>query len=1152
MSPRVSVVVPVYNVASYLDACLESLAVQTAGDLEVIMVDDGSTDESPAIAKRFAARDGRFRLVQQPNAGLGAARNTGLAHATGEFLAFVDSDDAVTANAYELLLAALDETGSDFASGNVLRLSALGTAPVPFLAPAFERTRLRTHITRFPGLRVDRTAWNKLFRRSFWDANGFRFPEGVLYEDTPVTLPAHYVARTVDVLREPVYFWRMREGGDLSITQRRTEPRALRDRVAAVDYVSRFLADRRMMVSKALYDRTVLRQDLRFFLAVLPNADEEYRQLFLDLVNDFLDRAHPSAINELFAIDRLKWHLVRRRALPELLDVIRFEIEELPDKVPLRSGRHWYGDYPYRDDPRLAIPNDVFRLKNELAPIMRVEELRWEGETLRISGYAYIDLLGAAEPGSQKLELTAKHLGWPPRRVRLRIDEVHRPDLTASRAQRLVSLDHAGFVARLDGAELKRDGAWQEGAWEVRVVLRAQGLVRRPERVERAALHPVPVAELIAGEGMLLRAEIRAGGDLRISVGPDRSVTPDVRLEDGILELEGELARPGAGRMALQVESGQITRSYPVHVDRSRRPAGFLARLPLAGLGDARVTFQLVNGRRRVPLTLSDAVVREIQNSGAPVLTDVSWTPEGRLRVAGLCSASRGEDELLVAGLGMAARYSAPLSHDAETSAFEAELTPAAMMSPGGSHPLAEGTYEVLLGAPGATREKAEPLGLSGGLLERLPISSAVGLKRIHVGVSEEGVPVLAVERDLVEEERGGFAQRRLRTSFYPEARSGALREAVLYESFGGREYSDNPRAVYEELVRRRTPLEHLWVVRDGAYRVPEGALAVRAQSRDYYEAYARVRYVVANDHWPRWCRRRPDQVWLQTWHGAPLKLQGRELEARPAAVKELRRALEQDPANWQYVISPGAFATSILEASFAPEGEILETGLPRTDLLVGAEREERAAEVKRRLGLGDETVVLYAPTYRDDLDYAIGHKPPLPRDRPTYHSDLAFRDGYRLGVMLDLAALAAGLGDGYTVLFHKHARVVDPTPVDVGRVRDVSGYPDGLELLLVADVLVTDYSSWLLDFAATGRPIVLFAPDLEKYRDHVRGLHIDLASEGPGPVVSTLDEVVEAVRDRAAVRAQFQERHEAFVATYCPLADGHASGRVVDRIFDA
>ena len=325
MSPRVSVVVPVYNVAAYLETCLESLARQTMADLEVVMVDDGSADESAEIAERFAAHDPRFRLLRQANAGLGAARNTGASDARGEFLAFADSDDVVPSRAYELLLAALDESGSDFATGNVRRLRSFGTSPVAVFAEAFDRTRLRTHVTRLPALLSDRMAWNKLFRRSFWDGHGFRFPTGVLYEDTPVTIPAHHLASAVDVVHETVYLWRIREGGDASITQRQTEAKTLRDRVAAVSYVSRFLAERGFAASKARYEWTVLGQDLRFSLDAFARADDDYRRLFLDLVNDFLDGADPAALDQPLAIDRLKWQLVRRRAVPELLEILRFE-----------------------------------------------------------------------------------------------------------------------------------------------------------------------------------------------------------------------------------------------------------------------------------------------------------------------------------------------------------------------------------------------------------------------------------------------------------------------------------------------------------------------------------------------------------------------------------------------------------------------------------------------------------------------------------------------------------------------------------------------------------------------------------------------------------------------------------------------------------
>src|SRR6478752_1065470 len=238
--PRLSVVVPVYDVEAFLPECLASLARQTYSDLEVVIVDDGSTDGSAAIAERFAARDPRFRVVSQPNGGLSRARNTGIAAATGEFLAFADSDDLLPPDAYERLLGSLDRTGSDFATGNVQRLTAGVITQAGFLRRTFARDRPATHITNFRPLLADRIAWNKVFRRGFWDEHGLRFPDGRVHEDIPVMLPAHFMARAVDVLADPVYLYRIREAGDLSITERRADMKTLHDRLAAVEHVSDF------------------------------------------------------------------------------------------------------------------------------------------------------------------------------------------------------------------------------------------------------------------------------------------------------------------------------------------------------------------------------------------------------------------------------------------------------------------------------------------------------------------------------------------------------------------------------------------------------------------------------------------------------------------------------------------------------------------------------------------------------------------------------------------------------------------------------------------------------------------------------------------------------------------------------------------------
>jgi CDP-glycerol glycerophosphotransferase len=342
--PRISVVVPIYNVEAYLAECLESLAAQTMGDFEAVLVNDGSTDGSGAIAEELAARDERFRLLTRPNGGLSRARNTGIDAATGEFLAFLDSDDLLPPNAYELLLGALDRTGSDFATGNVRRLSSWGTSQTEFLAATFDRTRLQTHVTRFTPLLADRTAWNKLWRRSFWNAQEMRFPEGVVHEDIPIVLPAHFAARSVDVIAEPVYLYRIRESDDLSITQRRLEPRVLLDRLAAIEHVCDYIAEHGPPDARRRYCERVVAEDLRYHVDVLDRADDGYRALLLDRVNAFLDRAEPGIFDALPPIERRKWQLVRSRELPELIELVRAQNRatlrmRIGRRVPVRYRR---------------------------------------------------------------------------------------------------------------------------------------------------------------------------------------------------------------------------------------------------------------------------------------------------------------------------------------------------------------------------------------------------------------------------------------------------------------------------------------------------------------------------------------------------------------------------------------------------------------------------------------------------------------------------------------------------------------------------------------------------------------------------------------------------------------------------------------------
>jgi CDP-glycerol glycerophosphotransferase len=1139
------VVVPVYNVEEFLETCLDSLLAQTFEDFEAILVDDGSTDRSAEIAQRYADRDSRFRVVTQENGGLSKARNTGADVAQGEFLVFLDSDDALPPNAYELLVGALDETGSDFATGNVYRLTRFATFQSPFLAKTFPETRLKTHVTKFRPLLADRPAWNKLWRRSFWDKHGFRFPEGRTYEDTPVTVPAHFLARSVDVISEPVYYWRIREGAG-SITQRKLEPRGLTDRLLAIEEVSDHLARKGPRGAKRWYDESVVADDLRYYVNGLEAADDEYRALFLDRVNAFLDKASPKIFRPLPAIERLKWHLVRRRLVPELLEVLRFQKEELSSTPPVRVRGKWYGDYPFRTDPELKIPGSIYRIEPEFYMRASIERLERRGDELHVRGYAYIHGIGAGEEGAQRVRVALLRRGPLVRvrlltsAIRLRARSLERPELTGNSRQALTDLSWTGFEATLDPRALRRAGRWREGTWELYVTLHAGGLKRRRSRFTLDGGRPLRPVE-IAADGAVVTAGVTPDTELAVEVRSGAAKLREPRLADGAVQLGAELSPAPGPKPVLELRRTSDGRRVrlPLRDGEARAPLGKLRgdgesvwelwaaddgrRLPVALPDDMPETSWTADGRQ-IALTRHGRGAALVEREAAAVVRRASWAPGGTLELDGDLPPGAAWEEIEVAA-DRGELHTFPLERT-EAGGFSARLPVAAIESLAGALPLTEGRWRLRAGGL--------PMVLSDALDDQLPLATVVDRKPFSLGLSAEGEAVLSVQRDLDEDERGRYNQVRLRETAYNPSRSAPLRDAVVYTSFLGRQYSDSPRAIHEELVRRELPFEHLWVVRDGRCRVPDTATVLREGSREYHEALATARFVVANDHFPDWFRRRPDQICLQTWHGTPLKKLGFDVSDMRKTVRRFQRGWERQLDNWQYVLSPNRFSTPILRRAYAIEGEMLETGYPRVDVLAGADRDARGAELRRRLGIPEGArTVLYAPTYRDHVV-----------DR---------RGRYRLDLQLDLARLRQAVGEDTVILFRKHHYVVDSVPVTAdGFVRDVSSYPDGTELMLAADVLITDYSSMMVDYANTGRPMLFYTYDLDAYAEEIRGFYLDFVATVPGPLLRTTDEVAEALRDLDGVRSAHDARYAAFRETFCELDDGQAASRVVDCLLSA
>lgn len=211
-TPQLSLVMPVYNVAPYLRRCLDSLQAQTQAVDEIIVVDDGSTDDCPAILSEYAAQMPNMRVIRQPNGGLSAARNTGMQHARGCYLAFIDSDDFVAPQMYGHLLAMAQADDLDIALCNAFYHFEKRADDQPIYADAKTtgvipgRELLRD---RLKNDRLMHMVWMHLYRRDFLLRHNFSFVPRLIHEDVIWTTEALLKAERIKYDATPLYFYRI-------------------------------------------------------------------------------------------------------------------------------------------------------------------------------------------------------------------------------------------------------------------------------------------------------------------------------------------------------------------------------------------------------------------------------------------------------------------------------------------------------------------------------------------------------------------------------------------------------------------------------------------------------------------------------------------------------------------------------------------------------------------------------------------------------------------------------------------------------------------------------------------------------------------------------------------------------------------------------
>ncbi len=212
--PLITIIVPIYNVAPYLESCLDSIKAQTYHRLQILLVNDGSTDASPDICRTYAASDSRFQLIDKENTGVSDSRNQALALAEGKYLQFVDGDDWLTKDAAETFVHAAESTGADLVIGHFYRVAEGRMAQRGHIKKrrVLTRQEFAEEMMKAPANYYYGVLWNKFYRRSVAEAGHLRFdPKARWGEDFLFNLEYIEKTRLICALPHPVYYYRKRE-----------------------------------------------------------------------------------------------------------------------------------------------------------------------------------------------------------------------------------------------------------------------------------------------------------------------------------------------------------------------------------------------------------------------------------------------------------------------------------------------------------------------------------------------------------------------------------------------------------------------------------------------------------------------------------------------------------------------------------------------------------------------------------------------------------------------------------------------------------------------------------------------------------------------------------------------------------------------------
>jgi CDP-glycerol glycerophosphotransferase len=358
----------------------------------------------------------------------------------------------------------------------------------------------------------------------------------------------------------------------------------------------------------------------------------------------------------------------------------------------------------------------------------------------------------------------------------------------------------------------------------------------------------------------------------------------------------------------------------------------------------------------------------------------------------------------------------------------------------------------------------------------------------------------------------------------------------LVFDCSIGRNYTGNPRAIYEYMVEQGLDKKYrcIWLFENPKTKIPGLAKVVKFRRIRYFYYMAVAGVWIFDCRQPDFLVKRKEAHYIQTWHGTPLKKLALDMETVDMGgetdLLEYKKHFKKNTLTWDYLLSQNPFSTEIFRRCFDFHKEILEIGYPRNDILFQKNTKEYQDRLKTELSLPkDKKVILYAPTWRDNEFYESGQ--------------------YKFTPALDFSLLKERLSKEYILLVKYHYLIQDKVDWQAyeGFLYKFNAEYDISELYLLADMLITDYSSVMFDYSILKRPMLFYCYDYENYQKNLRGFYFDFAKEAPGPISKTTQELINDILEKNYLNYSLQ--YEAFCRKFNEKEDGSASRRVVELI---